>query len=138
VGCHPAPDESHCGWVELWLLGQVADHHAFGAGDSPARFGGVLPGDEFEQRGFPGPVRPDQADLLVVLDFPGKVAEECFGSQDEGEIGQADGYHGYSVRMMSLRGAAELRQGNLIADANADLLTRRDCIAPYGRSQCHH
>ena len=59
------------GWVEFRQLGQVADAYTPQARDCPARFGGVFPADEFEQRRFPGAVGPDQADLLIVLDFPG-------------------------------------------------------------------
>jgi hypothetical protein len=85
--------ECLCHWIEFGFLRQVPHGHAAGAHHRPARFGIVFPGDELEQRRLPRPVRTDQPNFLVVLDFPGQVAEDRLRSQDERNVVEADGYH---------------------------------------------
>jgi hypothetical protein len=80
--------------LQFWLLGQVADADAAGADDVAARFGVVFAGDEFEQRRFARAVGANQADALVVLDFPTQVAEDGFCAEDEAGVGEADLVHG--------------------------------------------
>ena len=53
-------------WVELGGLGQVLD--AFAAVDADfSRVGGILPGHNAQQGGFPGAVNTDDADFVAVL-----------------------------------------------------------------------
>lgn len=66
-------------------------------GNVPTRFGIVFPDDELKERGFPRAVGSDKADLLVVLDLPGEVGKDGFCAQDEGDMVEADGYHGISA-----------------------------------------
>jgi len=60
--------------VELRLLLEQADGVALGTGDL-AHIIGIHPGDDFQQRAFPGPVQPENADLGAIIKTQVDIAE---------------------------------------------------------------
>ena len=81
-------DQAAPGVVQA-VLRQVADGQA-GRLDDRAAIGLVEPGQDAEQSGLAGAVRPAEADAIAVADRPGHRVEQDAFAECLGEIGELD------------------------------------------------